>query len=381
MRSTRMLSILALLGLLLSGLLATPPQATAQAEACFQETGFCVRGRFLDYWEQNGGLARNGYPLSDERREILEDGNTYTVQYFERVRLEYHPENQSPWDVLLGQFGRRVLLTGLGRDANLYTRSVQPRAGAVYFPETGHNVSGRFLDYWLANGGLAQFGYPLTEEGIVPLEEAGQYTVQYFERARFEYHPEYAGTPYDILLGQFGRRVLAEANLLAGDPGFTLVYVTNERVQELLGAPTDTAARADGAYQTFERGAMLYQGDVRRIYVFPGAQRPGTLLAGGVTSFNDTWREGEDSGGGSGPASGLFLPRLGFSKVWRENVWVRETLGYATTPNETTYTLRVQQFARGQLLSATTATGRFVYAVSFDFRRGSTYDRYPDPSP
>ena len=31
---------------------------------CFPETGYCVAGRFLDYWRANGGLARNGYPLS-----------------------------------------------------------------------------------------------------------------------------------------------------------------------------------------------------------------------------------------------------------------------------------------------------------------------------
>jgi hypothetical protein len=35
--------------------------------------------------------------------------------------------------------------------------------------------------------------------------------VQYFERTRFEYHPENA-PPYDILLGQCGRRILAEAD-------------------------------------------------------------------------------------------------------------------------------------------------------------------------
>jgi hypothetical protein len=33
--------------------------------------------------------------------------------------------------------------------------------------------------------------------------------VQYFERARFELHPENAGTPYEILLGHLGREALA----------------------------------------------------------------------------------------------------------------------------------------------------------------------------
>ena len=31
----------------------------------------------------------------------LEDNQLYVVQYFERVRMEYHPENSHPYDVLL----------------------------------------------------------------------------------------------------------------------------------------------------------------------------------------------------------------------------------------------------------------------------------------
>src|SRR5207244_9299315 len=41
--------------------------------------------------------------------------------------------------------------------------------------------------------------YPLSEE----VSENGL-TVQYFERARFEWHPENAGTPYEVLLGRLG---------------------------------------------------------------------------------------------------------------------------------------------------------------------------------
>src|SRR5205814_4192261 len=52
----------------------------------------------------------------------------------------------------------------------------------TYFPETKHNLGHGFRDFWQANGGLAQFGFPITEE----LVENGV-SVQYFERARFEY--------------------------------------------------------------------------------------------------------------------------------------------------------------------------------------------------
>jgi hypothetical protein len=38
--------------------------------------------------------------------------------------------------------------------------------------------------------------------------------VQYFERARFEYHPEFKGTPHEVLLGHLGRLALRERDWL-----------------------------------------------------------------------------------------------------------------------------------------------------------------------
>jgi hypothetical protein len=69
-----------------------------------------VCGRFLDYWRKNGGLAQQGNPISQEFDERnadppLGDGQTHKVQYFERARFEYHPENAQPYDVLLGLLG------------------------------------------------------------------------------------------------------------------------------------------------------------------------------------------------------------------------------------------------------------------------------------
>ncbi len=171
-------------------------------QRCFSETFLCVQGRFAEYWLATGGLARHGLPLTGEREERLEDGQPYTVQYFERSRLEYHPENQAPNEVLLGQFGRRI------RPAD---PPADPIPGQAYFAETGHNLGEGFLAYWQQHGGLAQFGFPISEVFEQRLEDGRTYRVQYFERARFEHHPENA-TPYDVLLGQFGRRILAEVD-------------------------------------------------------------------------------------------------------------------------------------------------------------------------
>ncbi|MEO8285465.1 MAG: SGNH/GDSL hydrolase family protein [Chloroflexota bacterium] len=185
-----------------AGAQPTPPPNPTPGGPCaghlFPETGKCVGEPFLSYWNTHGGLAINGYPISDQLTETLEDGKPYTVQYFERVRMELHPENQPPFNVLLGQFGRRI---------HPADPPVEAKSGAQFFPETGHNLQGGFQAYWTANGGLAQFGYPISEEIIETLEDGKPYTVQYFERARFEFHPENQ-PPYNVLLGQFGRRIL-----------------------------------------------------------------------------------------------------------------------------------------------------------------------------
>lgn len=73
----------------------------------FGDTGHNVV-LFLAYWEANGGVARFGLPLTEERREISPaNGQTYTVQYFERGRIEWHPEAAGTAnEFLLGQIGR-----------------------------------------------------------------------------------------------------------------------------------------------------------------------------------------------------------------------------------------------------------------------------------
>jgi len=83
------------------------------------------------------------------------------------------------------------------------TRADEP---SHYFAETGHTVSGLFLSYWNDNGGLAQQGYPISDPFVEPsdLDPGKSYEVQYFERAVFERHPEYAGTPYEVLLSLTG---------------------------------------------------------------------------------------------------------------------------------------------------------------------------------
>ncbi len=219
------------------GALPTAPElATAQPAGAFSfpQTKHAISGAFRLYWEQNGGLERFGYPITS----VFESGGI-RVQYFERARFEYHLENSDPrYQVQLGLL-TAYLTQGRSfpqaapipppspspspRPAATPTTSCPPSASctptsatpslptatavpvSAYFPETKHNLRGPFYAYWKARGDLDSFGYPISEE----LREVNQadgktYTVQYFERARLEYHPENLGTPHTVLLGLMG---------------------------------------------------------------------------------------------------------------------------------------------------------------------------------
>ncbi|MFN8516890.1 MAG: hypothetical protein U0232_20880 [Thermomicrobiales bacterium] len=324
--------------------------SAAAEEQCFVETGYCVREPFLAYWQQHGGLAINGYPISGAFSQVLENGQSYTVQYFERVRMEQHPENAAPYDVLLGQFGRMLYLTDPGQPR---AQAAPRMAGARYFDETGHNVRGKFLAYWEANGGLTQFGFPVSEELQETLENGQSYTVQYFERARFELHPE-NGAPYDVLLGQFGRRVLG-----AIDPPQNLPYIVSGRrgqiyraefgVRVRLMLPTSAEKQVVGVFQQFERGTMIWIKETKQIYVF-AKDAEGYTSIGQWRVFTDTWEEGQDPGGGDAPSPNLYFPQRGFGKVWRDNPVVQQMLGYATTRDENLTDVVVQSFGGGAMI-------------------------------
>src|SRR3954452_5797055 len=126
----RFLPLLALLAPLAVVLLLARPTATfSQSDVrYFAETQHTVRGKFLEYWNSRGGLAQQGYPLTEEFQEQNKlDGKTYTVQYFERAVFELHPENQPPFDVLLSQLGTFEL-------NNRYPNKSNPAAAPVQDP-------------------------------------------------------------------------------------------------------------------------------------------------------------------------------------------------------------------------------------------------------
>ena len=143
-----------------------------------------------------------GYPRTEE---LIEDG--LTVQYFQRARFEYHPQHAgTPYEVQLTLLGNMI------RSDEPEAEKIQPLPPTEqqeYFPQTGHSVHFAFLKYFRENGGIYIFGYPISQEVL----EDGR-IVQYFQRSRFEYHPQHAGTRYEVQLGLLGDTILRQRGLL-----------------------------------------------------------------------------------------------------------------------------------------------------------------------
>lgn len=80
---------------------------------------------FRDYWQNNGGLSVFGLPLSEQFQEVnAADGQTYWVQYFERQRMEWHPNESNPqYRILLGLLGNEYRDRFHANDNNFDSRA------------------------------------------------------------------------------------------------------------------------------------------------------------------------------------------------------------------------------------------------------------------
>ncbi len=205
---------------------ALMPMSTSAfaAKRCFPETKQCVDGRFEEFWNQNGGLPVFGFAITALANETNRDtGKKIPTQWMERNRFESHPANQAPYDVLLGRLGDDRLRQ-LGRDWQKAPRESGAKAGCLWFEQTGHNVCNQsgsigFRTYWETHGlefdgqagtsyaeSLALFGLPLTEPKVELNTSRDRVVTQWFERARFEYHPN-KPAEFKVLLGLLGNEV------------------------------------------------------------------------------------------------------------------------------------------------------------------------------
>lgn len=176
----RGLLFLAILLLLLFSIAAEPVNAQGDGRRFFPETGHWVVGDFLEYYERLPNPEYiYGYPITDE---VVDQITGLTVQYFQRARFEYHPEYPPGQQVLITPLGQKLLRVGVPLDTGVENPACRTVPDNPYGP---HYVCYSFLDFYLENGGLQQFGYPISG-----LELHGERVMQYFEFARIEWHPE-----------------------------------------------------------------------------------------------------------------------------------------------------------------------------------------------
>lgn len=156
---------------------STYSQAQLPEEEFFEETGHYVKGEFLQaYYSVEAPTLLYGYP----RTEVFEDPISHRfVQYFDRTRFELHPEQILELRVKRSPLGEYLYIAQpeLPAPKNL-------TACRVYGLERKW-VCFAFLDFYLKHGKEAQFGFPISN-----LEIHDGLIVQYFQLARFEWHPE-----------------------------------------------------------------------------------------------------------------------------------------------------------------------------------------------
>ncbi len=189
----------------------------------FAQTGHNVGGPFLDYYETHGGLAIFGLPLT----EVLQEAGVQ-VQYFERVRLERSVDQ--PTHVSIAPLGALLTHERHEEPAFRYQPPAQTATithaatlplpadlhltDTVYFTHTGHHMRYQHYRYWQQHGGEAVFGLPISELLTEQNRQTGRaYMVQYFERARFEYHLGRPDEAYHIQHGLLGREYLARQDI------------------------------------------------------------------------------------------------------------------------------------------------------------------------
>ncbi len=222
--------LLVLLGLLTST--SGVAQAQEGTSKYFPETGHNVSGEFWTYYQSvPNAQTVFGYPITEAFNDVKLGR---VVQYFTRARFELNPALPP---------GQRVQLTALGQ--LLY----QPGPGLNFFTpigcrsfDSGYSVCYAFLDFFDKNGGEAVFGQPISS-----FEFLNGRIVQYFERARFDWYPEYP-EGQKVVLADLGRSyfdsVGADPNLLSpvkpsNFPGGVLSLQPRAFVLNAVVQPTD----------------------------------------------------------------------------------------------------------------------------------------------
>ena len=158
-----------------------PGQTQYPPPQYFPQTGHFVRDEFMAYFNTHGGVKVFGYPITEDFQDNYDAG--CRVQHFQKARM----------DLVAGFFGApRIRLAPVGELLGfgappISSENIPPSSdpNVRYYPQTGHTLGYAFKTFFDFNGGLEVFGYPITELLI-----ENERIVQYFQRAKMEWHPD-----------------------------------------------------------------------------------------------------------------------------------------------------------------------------------------------
>lgn len=200
------------------------------------ETGHWITNDFLTtYQSVDDPQAIFGYPITDV---FINQTTGYLDQYFQRALFELHPENPVALRVEIKRLGDFLYPNQKGQTLPAEVNS----SACQYFPDTGHQVCYSFLDFFKAYGGIAQFGYPISD-----LEYHEGRLVQWFQRASFEWHPELAPGSR-VVLADLGQRYfdIRHEDPVRLRPSFAIRTILNLQAR----AFPETAVMASGGRQS-----------------------------------------------------------------------------------------------------------------------------------
>ena len=234
--------------LVLGSLLVAPSFAQRSVPVCdtvrfFPETGHNVCDQFLSFFEKRGGAEILGYPITEQFEE-----NGRLVQYFQRVRMEQHPELPPSYHVQLGLLGDHFAPVEHKERISPLNKPKSNDPSRRNFPETGHTVQFSFLEFFDENGGLDIFGYPVTEFYL-----ENDRVVQYFQRALMEWEPNQS----DIVLHNLGEMWVDE----------------HPNLRSLKGSAPQLAPPGEGVRPLTATGDLRATASVRNAYLGPAGEQ------------------------------------------------------------------------------------------------------------
>lgn len=232
----------------------------------FPDTGHNISGEFWAYYQSIPNAAFVfGSPITEQ---FTDTQTGRLIQYFQRTRFELHPENPTAQRVVRSALGPYVYQHTPPRGS---VNNINP-IGCRYYQETGFSLCYAFLEFFDQNGGEIIFGKPIS-----PTVFYNDRIVQYFERGRFDWYPEFP-EGQKVALAQLGRIY------------FDLVPEDANRLQpaKAENAPGDVWAIHA---RVFTWKALTQINDQQAVYVVVQDQ---TLnpVAGATTVVTITWAQG-----------------------------------------------------------------------------------------